>query len=330
MVFLDGETVDARDSAVTKNGAFHFTRKITKGEVYNLWLGRSYGPGTLLVLYVDKGVINISARDGVWVDMHVGGSQYAEDYSDYLNTLKANDILRRNYDIQRLTEEAERKQDKAAGQSLYRQFLVNDSLKQVIEMCWVAEHLASPISCSILFSRRFELRPGQLDSAFHQLTEEAKNNGPGRRLGIQVVAVKNTHIGDFAPLFTQADTAGHPVALKDFRGRYVLLDFWASWCAPCRAENPTIIAAYNKYKSKGFTVLSVSLDENKESWLSAVYKDGLPWTQVSDLQSWDNAVGMQYNVHRVPANFLIDKEGKIIATDLRGDDLGKKLQEVLP
>lgn len=76
--------------------------------------------------------------------------------------------------------------------------------------------------------------------------------------------------------------------------------------------------------------MSVSLDENKESWLSAVYKDGLPWTQVSDLQSWDNAVGMQYNVHRVPANFLIDKEGKIIATDLRGDDLGKKLQEVLP
>ena len=139
-------------------------------------------------------------------------------------------------------------------------------------------------------------------------------------------------IGTGAPDFTQTDTAGHNRSLHDFKGQYVLLDFWASWCKPCRRENPAVVSAFNKYKSKGFTVISVSLDipGAREKWLQAIHDDGLGgWTNLSDLNFWDNAVGKLYNIRSIPMNFLIDKQGTIVATNLRGEALEQKLHDLL-
>ena len=132
-----------------------------------------------------------------------------------------------------------------------------------------------------------------------------------------------------APEFSQPDANGKPVSLAAFKGKYVLLDFWASWCRPCRVENPNVVKAYNEFKDKNFTVFGVSLDENKDAWLQAIQKDGLTWTHASDLQSWNNAAAALYEVQSIPANFLIDPQGNIIAQDLRGDELTAKLREVL-
>ncbi|HTH31500.1 MAG TPA: TlpA disulfide reductase family protein [Lacibacter sp.] len=133
-----------------------------------------------------------------------------------------------------------------------------------------------------------------------------------------------------APYFSQADTSGIAVKLSDFRGKYVLIDFWASWCGPCRAENPNLVKTFNTYKDKGFTVLGVSLDQpgKKDAWLGAIHKDQLTWTQVSDLKFWDNEAAVLYGIKGIPANLLLDKDGKIIAKDLRGADLDNKLAEV--
>lgn len=141
--------------------------------------------------------------------------------------------------------------------------------------------------------------------------------------------IKGISVGDEAPDFTLDNPEGTPVTLSSLRGKYVLIDFWASWCGPCRMENPNVVKMYNKYKDKGFAIYGVSLDKDKTAWLNAIKKDGLTWTHGSDLKYWNSAVAQTYGVNAIPATYLLDKEGKVIAKNLRGPSLEAKLSELL-
>jgi len=134
--------------------------------------------------------------------------------------------------------------------------------------------------------------------------------------------------GTAAPEVTLPTPDGKMVSLSSLKGKYVLLDFWASWCGPCRGENPNVVAAYEKFKDKNFTIFGVSLDNNKEAWEKAIKDDGLTWTQVSDLKGWSSAAGIAYTVQSIPTNFLIDPKGRIIARNLRGEQLMRALEEI--
>lgn len=134
--------------------------------------------------------------------------------------------------------------------------------------------------------------------------------------------------GAMAADFVQPDTNGKPTKLSDYRGKYVLVDFWASWCVPCRNENPNVLKAYNEYHPKGLEILAVSLDDKRDAWLKAVEQDKLPWKQVSDLKGWNNSAGREYLIKSIPASFLIDPNGKIVAAGLRGESLHTELKKI--
>lgn len=197
---------------------------------------------------------------------------------------------------------------------------------------FIGRHKASPVS-SFLLAITVQLNEdiATTESRLNTLSASASNNFYGKYLKDMIAETKVTAIGSVAADFTQADTLGNPVSLSSFRGKYVLLDFWASWCGPCRQENPTVVQNFHRFKDKNFTVLGVSLDRpgQKERWLQAIHADNLTWTHVSDLQFWNNAVAQQYKVQSIPQNFLIGPDGKIVAKNLRGPALESKLCEVL-
>ena len=219
-------------------------------------------------------------------------------------------------------------------QNVFAENAVNDSASIAgalkVTGDFASQHPASFISpLSVFRFNQIADDVNKTELLFNQLTPEVKVSPMGNAVAQIIAEAKNNGIGTVMADFTQPDTAGVPVSLSSLRGKYVLVDFWASWCGPCRRENPNVVEAFNKYKDKNFTVLGVSLDRGKPEWVQAINADGLAWTHVSDLKFWSNAVAQQFQIQSIPQNFLIDPQGKIVGKNLRGSALEMKLAKLL-
>lgn len=170
----------------------------------------------------------------------------------------------------------------------------------------------------------------EADSLLASLQDNIESSATAKTIREYIISQKKTSVGALAPDFRLADTAGKKIALSALKGKYVLLDFWAAWCGPCRQENPNVVQAFKTYKNDGFTVFGVSLDKEKKSWLKAIHDDNLQWQHVSDLKFWASEAAILYGITSIPRNFLLDPSGKIIGRDLRGQDLLDKLEELFP
>jgi peroxiredoxin len=328
------------DSAQSVNGSFEFKGDLIYPSLAILIIDyKGVGSSKLdvgpnadkLIFYLDKGTINLKSPDSAY-KTQITGSPINDQYK---KLLAINDEASAKTS-KLMTDEvkASTGQPTTAGQQNQMQAKLkaiqtdyHNALKNFI--------LANPNSYLSLLSLSTlggpTPDPTEIEPLLNGLSKELRETETARTLRNGLESLKTTANGAMAPDFEQADTLGHPVRLSSFRGKYVLLDFWASWCAPCRQENPNIVKVYNRFKDKNFTIIGVSLDRQGGTfaWLNAIRKDHLTWTQLSDLKFWNNAVAQLYFVQSIPKNFLIDPTGKIIAQDLRGDDLETKLEEVL-
>jgi peroxiredoxin len=323
------------DSTNLRGGQFTFNEKVAEPSLATLVV--RFDPKDTVTrqpdamqFYIEPGIIKIKASDSLQ-NAIVTGSVSQKDFEKLQMLLKPYDekmsAFRNEYMGYR------KNNDTAAMKKIVEEADALDSvMNEEVYLKYAMNHLSSPVALySLETYAGYDIDPSKVEPLFKRLTSKIQNSASGKAFYKRIETAKKTAIGSMAMNFTQPDTLGHPVSLSNFKGKYVLLDFWASWCGPCRAENPNVVKAFNKYKDKNFTVLSVSLDQpgKKEAWLNAIHKDGLTWTHVSDLKFWDNAVAKEYGIRAIPQNLLLDPSGRIIAKNIRGEELTKKLEEVI-
>lgn len=307
VLILSGGKILHSDSILS--GSLHFTG-VTNSVKESYFIIKTSSSTITLPFFIEAGNIQIQdhEKNTIWFDFT--GTYHNDLYlnfnkqldslcplKDVLNNedLKMNEKKRREYVQKYIQENA----GSITVLPLYRKYILNSDLTE----------------------------PDKL-SIFNLINKNIQNTFGGKEIYKQLKTIINLSVGKIAPSFSQTDTSNNKVSLQNFRGKYVLIDFWASWCAPCRKENPFIKKAYEKFKDNGFVIISVSLDSDKQKWLTAIKEDELRWLHVSDLKGWANEVARQYYIEKIPDNFLLNPRGVIIEKKLTGEMLLSKLSSI--
>jgi peroxiredoxin len=330
---LTPEKINILDSVkLSKDGSFSIKKRAGAINYFRLRLGKEQqanmysSPKNVIIFISDSSETLTIDADAAAMnsDFKVSGSDETDlltEINNYLRTgEKTIDSLNQIY------QNTPEKFNQAEGEKIF-----NDVTAKRTE--WMKKFIDSHLENFVVLQALPFLSPDADLPVFKKvndaLSKKYPKNGWVMNLGKRIEQLNFLANGTVAPDFTILTPEDKNISVKDFRGKYVLIDFWASWCKPCRAENPNVVAAYNKFKNKGFEIFGVSLDQNKEAWTSAIKNDGLIWKHGSDLKYWDSAPAKLYNVSSIPYNVLLDKDGKIVAKNLHGEQLENQLAAVL-
>lgn len=318
-----------KDSTQIKNGVFKFKGKVEE-PVYSVI--RTNGGKTYLGMFLENTPITVTIDTAAKIIAVAGSKEdsiYREWESKWFIVTKKAGVIYKKIDEAYKGLEKDAKLDPKIRKGFDDEFSLLDTETDSTVFPIVKQYPNSYASAFIILCRYVDWnKPEIAAKSYALLSDKIKKSDYGRKISTYIELDAKTGIGRTAIDFTMNDISGKPIKLSDLRGQYVLVDFWASWCGPCRKENPNVLAAYAKYHVKGMEILAVSLDSKMELWEKAVKNDKLPWIHVSDLKGFENEAAILYGVKIVPSNYLLDPNGVIVARNLRGEDLEKKLAEI--
>ena len=313
------------DSAKVSGEKFTFKGKTIEPNMYWITLNKAESPS--LIFFVDNTNVTVNASADSMAFAQVKGGTTQDEYKTWL-AMQAKYMQTRQGLIMQYNEYG-KANDQANAKRILDTAMILEHVyvKDIVK--FIKSHPKSCVGGYIIFSVTFDWpKVPDYEEMYNALSETVKKGKFGKLAEEKYISVRGVTVGYSAINFTLPDLNGKEVSLSSYKGKYVLVDFWASWCGPCRGENPAVVAAYQKYKGKGFDVLGVSLDNNKDKWKQAVEKDNLTWTHVSDLKGWQSEVAHKYSVTSIPFNVLLDKDGKIVAKALRGAALEAELAKI--
>ncbi|PIQ21217.1 MAG: alkyl hydroperoxide reductase [Cytophagales bacterium CG18_big_fil_WC_8_21_14_2_50_42_9] len=316
-----------RDTAtVNPDGTFEFSGKMPETNLYRV----SLTDQNMMLLVIDTPNIEVSAdAQDLRKTYEVKGSKETQLMKSLMGQMERMQLKAANLEKRFVAAQQAGQQD--SMQYLQDQYMVlpkqnAGELKSMIRN--------NPSSFVSTYATLSLLNPEEdfefMDSMAVVFEKKVPESKYVSLLSNKLAALRNVAVGQPAPDINLPTPDGQTIALSSLKGKYVLVDFWASWCGPCRQENPNVVRMYQKYKDKGFEIYGVSLDESKEKWVNAIAKDNLTWPHVSDLKGWNSAAAVKYNIQAIPQTLLLDKEGKIIAKNLRGKPLEEKIASLLP
>jgi thiol-disulfide isomerase/thioredoxin len=312
------------DSVKPENNAFTFTGTVEFPEVKYINIPETK---SLIPFFLEASEITISINTTDINATSIEGSKSQAENEAFLDLQDQYQMkIREDYSFYKKAEEMKDSAKMQLYDSLYE---VHEAERIAFIRQFVTENNKSVISPYILYRNSFEFEAAEIETMFNNFDPSISKSEYYAYLEEYIGVLKRVALGQLYVTFMMEDTTRTKVAISSLvGGKYVLLDFWASWCGPCRDENPNLVGIYNDFKDKGFEIVGISLDTNKESWLKAIQDDQLTWTHLSDLKGWENSAARIYGVRAIPANVLLDKDGYIIAKNLKGEDLREKLESI--
>ena len=316
---VNGSSLDTLAKADVKNGSFEFTGNVSEPT------------GAYIMVIGQRGAIpfmlenaNITVNAGQ-AGLTVTGSEGQKIYDQFMaiNATAQQEAMKLQQEYQAANGDQAKIQ---AIQEAYAKLMTDAQAKET-EL--IKANPDSYVSTFVIVSGMGQMEYEQLKERYNLLGEKAKASAQGKAIAAQIAKLESTAIGQIAPNFTITTPEGESISLYDIKGKVKLIDFWASWCGPCRGENPHVVEIYKEYHPKGLEIFGVSLDNNKEAWVKAIADDGLVWKHGSDLKGWQSAPAQLYSVSGSPHTVLLDENNKIIAKNLRGDELKQKIAELL-